>query len=70
MLREEVLSFVNEIAEIVHSIVDNFTGSSNKNLGDAFLLVWKFSEKEIEKIIDYNDEGVLKEDIMLKNYSD
>ena len=34
--------FVNEIAEIVHSTVDSFGGSANKNIGDAFLLVWKF----------------------------
>jgi len=34
--------FVNEVAEIVHSTVDSFSGSANKNIGDAFLLVWKF----------------------------
>jgi len=33
--------FVNEIASIVHGHVDYFTGSTNKNIGDAFLLVWK-----------------------------
>ena len=41
--------FVNEIAEIVHSIVDRFSGSANKNIGDAFLLVWKFREEDIEE---------------------
>ena len=35
--------FVNEIAEIVHGTVDNYNGSANKNIGDAFLLVWKFN---------------------------
>ena len=34
--------FVNEIAEIVHGTVDHYNGSANKNIGDAFLLVWKF----------------------------
>lgn len=34
--------FVNEIAEIVHGTVDYFSGCANKNIGDAFLLVWKF----------------------------
>lgn len=34
--------FVNEIGEIVHGIVDNYSGAANKNIGDAFLLVWKF----------------------------
>ena len=36
--------FVNEIAEIVHSIVDAYSGAANKNIGDAFLLVWKYPE--------------------------
>ena len=36
--------FVNEIAEIVHFTVDNYGGSANKNIGDAFLLVWKYPD--------------------------
>ena len=36
--------FVNEIAEITHATVDQFCGQSNKNIGDAFLLVWKYDE--------------------------
>jgi class 3 adenylate cyclase len=39
--------FVNEIAEIVHGLVDRFSGAPNKNIGDAFLLVWKLSDKDI-----------------------
>lgn len=46
--------FVNEIAEIVHGIVDRFSGAANKNIGDAFLLVWKFPENLIEYDIDVN----------------
>lgn len=38
--------FVNEIAEIVHSTVDSYGGSANKNIGDAFLLVWKYFPME------------------------
>jgi class 3 adenylate cyclase len=39
--------FVNEIGEIVHGIVDAFSGAANKNIGDAFLLVWKFHDDDI-----------------------
>uniref|UniRef100_A0A0G4FMQ5 Guanylate cyclase domain-containing protein n=1 Tax=Chromera velia CCMP2878 TaxID=1169474 RepID=A0A0G4FMQ5_9ALVE len=46
VLRENVMMFVNQIAEIVHSIVDTFSGAANKNIGDAFLLVWRFPEKD------------------------
>ena len=27
-------------------MVDQFSGAPNKNIGDAFLLVWKFQEKD------------------------
>ena len=40
--------FVNEIAEVVHGIVDQFSGAANKNIGDAFLLVWKYPEEYVE----------------------
>ena len=46
ILKEGVMLFVNEIAEICHSIVDKYSGAANKNVGDAFLLVWKFDEKD------------------------
>jgi hypothetical protein len=36
--------FVNNIGEIVHSMVDRYFGAANKNIGDAFLLVWKVPE--------------------------
>lgn len=41
VLQEDVMIFVNNIAEIVHSMVDRYQGAANKNIGDAFLLVWK-----------------------------
>lgn len=36
--------FVNNIGQVVHTIVDRFAGAANKNIGDAFLLVWKIKE--------------------------
>lgn len=39
--------FVNEIAEVVHSTVDYYSGAPNKNIGDAFLLVWKFDDESV-----------------------
>jgi len=35
------MEFVNSIAKIVHMEVSLHGGSPNKNIGDAFLLVWK-----------------------------
>lgn len=59
LLQEEVMIFVNEMAEIVHSIVDKYAGSANKNIGDAFLLVWKFENDCCE--YDSNEQIQLKD---------
>eukprot|EP00070_Physeter_catodon_P026351 XP_028333245.1 uncharacterized protein LOC112062785 [Physeter catodon] len=48
ILKEKIMVFVNQIAEIVHGTVDQYSGCANKNIGDAFLLVWKFPEVEKE----------------------
>ena len=41
--------FVNEIADIVHSYAHHYLGSPNKNVGDAFLIVWKFDPSDVEE---------------------
>lgn len=41
ILTEDVLLFVNAIADVVHQEVDNNEGGANKNIGDAFLVVWR-----------------------------
>lgn len=41
VLQEEVMEYVNTIAHIVHRSVAMHGGAANKNIGDAFLLVWK-----------------------------
>jgi len=46
VLQTKVMTFVNQIAEITHSQINKFGGSANKNIGDAFLLVWKFKNEE------------------------
>ena len=45
ILQEKVMVFVNDIADIVHQYAFEYGGSANKNIGDAFLLVWKFDNK-------------------------
>lgn len=67
-LREGVLKFVNEVAEIVHYNIDKYGGSCNKNLGDAFLIVWKFKNDEIEQFISYDDNSKEIVDIKLKDH--
>jgi len=52
VLQENILIFVNKIASIVHSTVDEFCGSPNKNTGDSFLCIWKFPDSEILEDMD------------------
>ena len=40
-LQQDVMIFVNKIARIAHTHVVESGGHPNKNIGDAFLLVWK-----------------------------
>ncbi|CAE8620397.1 unnamed protein product, partial [Polarella glacialis] len=50
-----VMVFVNRIAGVVHSCVNEFFGNPNKNIGDAFLLAWRLSghpAKKQQKLAD------------------
>ena len=55
ILQEGVMLFVNEIGEIVHGVVDRYQGAANKNIGDAFLLVWKFDDDSINEDAETGD---------------
>ena len=59
VLEEGVMLFVNEIGAIVHSIVNKYSGCANKNVGDAFLLVWKIEEED--QYIDRNGDVRVKD---------
>lgn len=45
VLQEEIMLFVNKIGELVHSSVFRYGGSANKNIGEAFLLVWQLNDQ-------------------------
>lgn len=68
VLQEDVMLFVNEVADIVHGVVDRFSGAANKNIGDAFLLVWKFNAEDVEE--DEKGELVTKRNARNAQYAD
>lgn len=45
-LTDDVLTFVNTIAEIVHENVAHWGGQCNKNLGNAFVILWRIEDEE------------------------
>ncbi|OMJ87200.1 hypothetical protein SteCoe_11124 [Stentor coeruleus] len=69
VLQQEVLSYVNEVAYIVHKTVDYFCGSANKNIGDAFLLVWKFPDTVLTLSED-SKSYILAKDQFVQQLSD
>jgi len=52
ILCQAVMIFVNEIGHICHGIVDRYSGAANKNIGDAFLFVWKLEPDDM-----YHDDN-------------
>jgi hypothetical protein len=47
VLREKTIVFANQVAEIVHRLGDEHLGAPNKNLGEAFLLVWRLGRQDM-----------------------
>ena len=45
------MTFVNKIASVVHINVVKTGGSNNKNIGDAFLYVWKIASHKENKLL-------------------
>ena len=60
ILKEKVMVFVNQVAEIVHQITADYCGGANKNIGDAFLLVWKFENQFINEVTNKQGKIELK----------
>ena len=61
VLRGQVMPFVNQIAKIVHDGVADHGGAPNKNIGDAFLCVWKTEEfHETPSSKDEEDDEMTK----------
>lgn len=51
VLQGDVVRVINGIADVVHTAVVNNFGAPNKNVGDAFLLVWKpKGEESVEHV--------------------
>ena len=50
-LQEDIMVFVNKIALIVHGCVHLYGGAANKNIGEAWLLVWKLPKGTSEELL-------------------
>ena len=48
-LGDQVMIFINEIAEIIHEVSSECCGNVNRNMGDSFLIVWKYDREYISR---------------------
>ncbi|KAG6959078.1 hypothetical protein JG688_00010232 [Phytophthora aleatoria] len=55
ILEEDVITYINTIAEIVHGDAKVFHGAANKNIGSAFLLAWKICDGSLPGMRDPRD---------------
>lgn len=73
VLQGDIMTYVNRVAEITHSMVDRYGGSANKNIGEAFLLVWKFHDTSEIAMMDetgeYNNEDLCLENKVIADVS-
>ncbi|KAF4317331.1 hypothetical protein BBO99_00006367 [Phytophthora kernoviae] len=55
ILEEDIITYINTIAEIVHGDAKVFHGAANKNIGSAFLLAWKICDGALPGMRDPRD---------------
>jgi class 3 adenylate cyclase len=46
-LGPHVLKYMHIVSRLVHSQSEKYSGSVNRNLGDSYLLVWKFPQEDV-----------------------
>lgn len=63
VLQANIMTFANQIAEIVHGIVSEFHGAPNRNNGDSFLLVWQtayLESEEVQRLAEMSLMGIIR----------
>ncbi len=47
VLQSKIMTFVNQIAEIVHGVVNEYQGAPNKNNGESFAVIWQIDSSRV-----------------------
>ncbi|ETW06787.1 hypothetical protein H310_02942 [Aphanomyces invadans] len=55
ILEESVITYINTLADIVHSDANMYYGAANKNIGSAFLIAWKICDGALPGMRDPRD---------------
>mmetsp|Transcript_10709 Transcript_10709/g.23223 ORF Transcript_10709/g.23223 Transcript_10709/m.23223 type:complete len:1219 (-) Transcript_10709:40-3696(-) len=57
-LMEELPVYMNKISRIVHGVAHEWDGATNKNMGGAFLVVWKVKDSKEQKKMLRSEQGL------------
>ncbi|OQR95046.1 Voltage-gated Ion Channel (VIC) Superfamily [Thraustotheca clavata] len=57
VLEESVITYINTLADIVHTDANIYYGAANKNIGAAFLLAWKICDGTLPGMRDPRDSA-------------
>lgn len=49
ILEGDIMRYANTVSLLVHSVCEKYQGNVNRNLGDSYLVVWKFQEDDLIK---------------------
>jgi hypothetical protein len=63
-LQETALLFINRISSFVHDIVEEYSGSPNKNMGSSYLLAWRYGDH----YGDEKREGMSHREVVKENH--
>jgi len=55
-LEENIITYINTIADIIHTDTNAYYGAANKNIGSAFLLAWKICDGALPGLRDPRDD--------------
>jgi class 3 adenylate cyclase len=59
VMKGKVMTYVNQVAEIVHGLADEFHGAACMNTGDTFLVIWSTTNLDIDERKKMADMAVL-----------
>eukprot|EP00929_Paragymnodinium_shiwhaense_P061459 TRINITY_DN30697_c0_g1_i1.p1 TRINITY_DN30697_c0_g1~~TRINITY_DN30697_c0_g1_i1.p1 ORF type:complete len:1121 (-),score=265.13 TRINITY_DN30697_c0_g1_i1:138-3500(-) len=64
VLQGRVMTFVNQVAEIIHGVADYYYGAPSRNDGDGFLVVWRIPEEDGERFQQLANNHVVDNSMM------
>jgi class 3 adenylate cyclase len=64
VLQARVMTFVNQVAEIIHGVVDAYHGAPSRNNGDTFLAVWSMPDTHGRNVDDESVANIADMSVM------